>query len=133
MKKTICSGRQRGVSLVEVLVVVAIMSLLAAAVGIAAYSHFEKVKQEHAATTAKALRQAVQAFWITGEGASCPTVKELARAGTIDEDSSPDDPWGSPWSITCNGTSVVVRSEGPDRSPNTEDDIRAPKSSTSEP
>ncbi len=125
--------RTRGLALIEILVVVAIMSLLAAGIGVAAYTHFENVKGEHAVTTAKALRHAVQAYWLSSPESECPTVSELARAATIDEDSSPNDPWGSPWSITCSGSNVLVSSPGPDKTPNTQDDVRVPQRSSIQP
>lgn len=127
MKRTLLRTHARGVSLVEVLIVVAIMSLLAAGIGIAAYNHYEDTKRTHAANTARTLRQLVQTYWLTHPEGECPTIGDLTKAGTIDEDSSAVDSWGTPWTITCNGTHVTVRSAGPDRKPASEDDIRVPK------
>jgi hypothetical protein len=61
----------------------------------------------------------------TGTG-ECPTVDALVSAEVIDEASANVDVWGSPWLITCDGTKVRVTSSGPDRAPDTADDISVP-------
>jgi general secretion pathway protein G len=119
-------GRRRGVTLVEVLIVVAIMALVSAAVAVAAIGYFKDAKLKTAATSARSIREAVKAFWMIHDTPDCPTVTQLVTEGALDEDAPKQDPWGSPWHIECNGNAVVVTSDGPDRKPSTPDDIRVP-------
>ena len=112
--------------MVEMLVVVAIMSLIAAGVGIAAYNHWSAARIRTAMTDARTLRGAVKSWWVLSGNDGCPTVAQLVRGGGLDADSARTDPWGSPWRIECNEGEVSVISSGPDRKAGTEDDIRAP-------
>jgi general secretion pathway protein G len=116
----------RGVTLVEVLIVVAIMAMVATAVAVAAIKYYEDARRKAAVTNAIALREAVKGYWFTNDTLQCPTVAELISQGSLDEVSSRTDPWGTPWRIECNGVSAVVSSNGSDRQPGTEDDIRVP-------
>ena len=116
----------RGVTLMEVLVVVAIMSLIAAGVGIAAYEYWNETRVRTAMTDARTLRGAVKSWWVLTGNDGCPTVAQLVRGRVLDADSARADPWGSPWRIECSEGEVSVISDGPDRKAGTEDDIRAP-------
>ncbi len=113
-------------TLVEVLVVVAIMSLIAAAVGVAAFRHWVTTQVETATTNARAIRTAVMASWVLTGDTGCPTYAELLRDHAIDAGSPRNDPWGKPWRIECSESEVSVSSEGPDRTPGTEDDVHVP-------
>jgi general secretion pathway protein G len=116
----------RGVTLVEVLIVVAIMALVATAVGVAAIKYYEEARKKTARTNAVALRDAVKTYWLTNETSECPTFAQLVSEGSLDEVSPQTDPWGTPWRIECTGVSAIVSSNGKDRQPGTEDDIRVP-------
>lgn len=121
---------QRGVTLIEVLIVVAIMALVATGVAVAAFKFYQQAKVRDADTNARALRDAVKAFWMMHESAACPSFAELVSTGVLDEGSARTDPWGKPWHIECVDTAVTVLSDGPDRRPGTPDDIRAPPKTT---
>ncbi|HVU02923.1 MAG TPA: prepilin-type N-terminal cleavage/methylation domain-containing protein [Polyangiaceae bacterium] len=116
----------RGVTLIEVLIVVAIMALVATAVAIAAVKYWESAKEKTARTGALTIREAVKGWWTIREGSGCPTVQDLLSSEMIDEASARTDPWGMPWRIECDGTRATVYSNGPDRKSGTEDDIRVP-------
>ena len=79
-------SRFRGVTLMEVLVVVAIMSLIAAGVGIAAYEYWNETRVRTAMTDARTLRGAVKSWWVLTGNDGCPTVAELVRARVLDAD-----------------------------------------------
>ncbi len=117
---------QRGVTLIEVLIVVAILSLIAAGIAVAAYQQYEEAKKTHTRTMVRTLRRAVQGYRTLKGVAICPSFLELVEVGAVDEDSPVADPWGSPWEVECSGARVVVRSLGPDTTSETEDDIVAP-------
>jgi general secretion pathway protein G len=112
--------------LVEILIVVAITSLVAAGVGIAAVEAFFKAKVKTATTSARTIRAAAKTWWTDHDPALCPSVGDLVKDGVVDEDASPDDPWGTPFRVECDGDRVSVASDGPDRKKGTPDDIRVP-------
>lgn len=123
-------ARERGVTLIEVLIVVAIMALVSAGVAAAAIKYWAHAQRKTAKTDARTLRGSVKAYWVLEAPEHCPTVDELVSAGHLDKDSTRHDPWGEPWRIECTEGDVTVTSAGPDRKPETEDDIRIPPRSS---
>lgn len=115
---------QRGVTLVEVLIVVAIMAMLAGGVAFALLPQFEKTSIKTARDNAIKLRQAV-ALWRTDTPGECPTVSRLKADKLLDKVGG-DDPWGKPYTIRCSDGEVYVESKGPDQRGGTEDDIVVP-------
>jgi prepilin-type N-terminal cleavage/methylation domain-containing protein len=118
--------KHRGVTLLEVLVTVAIMSLLATVAGIAVFHlHREQLKKV-AVLNASLLRRAAGAWRLNRASQECPSFSRLRAEGTLDREASPFDPWGCPFLITCAEDEVTVTSSGPDRKAGTDDDIVAP-------
>jgi prepilin-type N-terminal cleavage/methylation domain-containing protein len=116
----------RGVTLFEVLIVVAIIALVSGSVGIAAIKYWGDAQVRTTESNARAIRGAVKAWWIDHDRAQCPGVDELITAGTLDRDSPRRDAWGESWQVECNGDDVTVVSLGRDRRLGTSDDIRIP-------
>jgi hypothetical protein len=56
----------------------------------------------------------------------CPTVSELQWHGDLSKDTSPKDPWGTSYYLSCAGPKVRVKSAGPDGREGTADDIQEP-------
>jgi general secretion pathway protein G len=117
---------QRGVSLVEVLIVVAIMALIAGAVGVNAWNANMRAKKEMAAQGARTIRDAVKGFWLINDESVCPTPQQLYESRMIEDAKGVEDPWGSTWRIACADDRVIVSSDGPDKKAGTTDDIRVP-------
>lgn len=117
---------QRGVSLVEILIVVAIIALVSASVGLAAFKFFGPTQDKTAASNARAIRGAVKAWWIEHDPSLCPEVQQLVSDQILDKDQTGKDPWGKPWRIECAESDVTVYSDGRDRIAGTPDDIRIP-------
>jgi general secretion pathway protein G len=117
--------RAAGVTLVEVLVVVAIMAMLATGVGLYVLPKFRQTQIDTARNNAHSLRKAVES-WQLSNTSECPTVSELIESKEIDSASNPDDPWGQEFQITCADDEVTVTSSGPDAKKGTEDDIQVP-------
>jgi general secretion pathway protein G len=115
----------RGVTLVEVLIVVAIMALIAGGAAILVFPSFKKAKIEAAKLGADTVRQMAQLYLnLDATDATCPTVKDLVTAKKL-EASKTDDPWGVPYVIDCQeGGEIRVLSNGADRQPGTPDDVR---------
>jgi len=117
---------QAGVTLVEVLIVVAIMALLGGSVGFYALQQYKKAEIATAREDARSLRKAVELWQVQNSDTACPTLSQLIADKQINSDSNKSDPWGQEWSITCPDDEIVVQSSGPDRKPGTADDIRIP-------
>src|SRR5436190_18203833 len=91
--------KARGVTLIEVLIVVAILSMVSAAVGVEAWRYKLDEERRTAATSARELRQAVKGWWVVHGSDACPTVPQLVKDGVLDKDSPHKDPWGGAWRI----------------------------------
>ncbi|RZO58863.1 MAG: prepilin-type N-terminal cleavage/methylation domain-containing protein [Sandaracinaceae bacterium] len=114
-------SRRAGMTLVEIMIVVIIMSLIATAVGMAVIPMIVRARIEQASTDAATIR-GVAEMWLIENG-TCPSVSELVDEGVLRDGTRTLDPWDSPWSLECERTSVHVTSAGPDRELGTEDDI----------
>ena len=116
----------RGVTLFEVLIVIALMAMLSSAIAVAVLTYWEHAKQHHAETTARTIRGAVKVWWLEHDSSICPKVADLLHDGTLERGGPELDPWGGAWTLACDGRDVTVSSNGSDRMPNTADDIRVP-------
>lgn len=115
---------QRGVTLIEVLVVLAIITTVSAIIGFAVLPKLARAKLDAAQQSAKTLRGAAEEYLEFDSSEGCPNVKTLLEAKKIKADAT-DDPWGSQFRIVCEeGGDVHVYSNGKDRQENTKDDIR---------
>src|SRR5262249_8389049 len=94
---------ERGVTLIEMLMVVSIMALIAGAVAVAAFRYWQGARLRAAETSAREMREAVKGYWLQHDDSVCPTVDDLMSAGILDEAASKKDPWGSAWHIECAG------------------------------
>lgn len=120
--------RARGVTLFEVLIVVAILSMVAAGVAVFALPKYREAQVTNAETGARTIRTAVQQWQAANNETSCPTISQLVQEKHLDPAQSTNDSWGQPFTITCADDEVIVLSNGPDKKKGTKDDIRVPKS-----
>jgi len=118
--------RARGVTLVEVLIVVAIIALVSAGVAVAAFPYWGRSQQKSAFANARNLRGAVKSWWVDHDPSLCPEIDQLVQDQALDRDSPRTDPWGKPWRIECADHEVTILSDGSDRTAGTSDDIRIP-------
>lgn len=119
---------QRGVTLVEVLIVVAIMAMLAGGVAFAILPRMQETRIKSARQGAKQLVAMVES-WRLDNPEGCPSVSQLKKDKYLSKTASSEDPWGTTFEITCEGDDIQVRSAGPDKQAGTKDDIQEPKSS----
>ncbi|WXA94920.1 type II secretion system GspH family protein [Pendulispora brunnea] len=111
-------------TLIEILVVLAILSLISGAIGFHVLNKYVEAKVAMTEQNAKALRQAVLSYRLTADG--CPSVETL-RQSVIDTASKALDAWDQPFLIVCEESGEIrVSSAGPDRKHGTSDDIQAP-------
>lgn len=113
-------------TLIEILVVIAIITLVSAGIAVQAMKHFRDAKVTTAANSARSLREAAKGWWLSHDDTTCPSLDDLMKEGLLDEDSPKHDPWNKPWHIECAGNAVTVSSDGPDQERGTTDDIRIP-------
>ncbi|MCC6900205.1 MAG: type II secretion system protein [Polyangiaceae bacterium] len=117
----------RGVTLLEVLIVVAIIAMVAGGVAFFALPRFRESQIKTAETGARVIRQATQSWQASNNETNCPTISQLVQDKQLDPGANTNDPWGQPYSITCTDGEVSVTSTGPDKKKGTKDDIKVPK------
>lgn len=118
---------QRGVTLVEILIVVAIIAMVASGVAVFALPKFKEAQKKTAETGARVIRSAIQDWQRVNNESSCPTMSQLVQEKHIDSAANTDDPWGEAYLLSCSDDDVIVTSKGPDKKKGTADDIRVPK------
>ena len=119
------STRSRGTTLVEVLIVVAIIAMVAGGVAFFAFPKFKESQVKTAQTAARVIRGAAQNWQMTNDG--CPTISQLIQDKQLDKAQDTNDPWGGDYTITCTDDDIVVSSDGPDKQQGSDDDISVPK------
>lgn len=119
--------RARGVTLVEVLIVVAILSLIAGSVALFAVPRLIAARIQVAQNDARTLIQVVELHRMSRPEASgeCPTFEALKASTALKADQNTSDPWRHPYRILCDGMAITVVSEGPDGVAGNDDDIWA--------
>jgi general secretion pathway protein G len=114
-----------GMTLIEIMVVVAIIGLLMGTVGVVAYRRYQKAKLTNAKQIIANVQQALGHYRLeTNE--SCPSdVKELYTKKFLTKE--PKDPWGEQLIFKCPGENDTegadISSKGPDKQEGTDDDI----------
>ena len=116
----------RGVTLVEILIVLAIIGLIAGGIAVYAVPKYQKAQVDATRTSAKNLQQIAES-WRTNHGNDCPTPQRLKDEKELSASSEINDAWGSPFKIDCpDESTTTVISSGPDKKENTQDDVRFP-------
>lgn len=115
---------QRGVTLVEVLIVVAIMGIIAGGAAYLVFPEFKKARIKTAVVGAGVIKQAADVYReLESSSDACPTIQDLVNAKKIDGKKT-EDPWGMTYKIKCEEGEVRVVSPGNDRKEGTPDDVR---------
>ena len=122
--------RERGVTLFEVLIVVAILAMVASGVAVFALPRFQDSQKKTAETGARTIRMAVQQWQAANNETSCPTVSQLIQDKQLDTGQNTNDPWGQAYTLNCSDDEVTVISNGPDKKKGSKDDISVPKGAT---
>ncbi|HVU03117.1 MAG TPA: type II secretion system protein [Polyangiaceae bacterium] len=124
---------ERGVTLVEVLIVVAIIAMVASGVAVFALPKYKEAQIKQAETGARVIRGAIQNWQRVNNEVSCPTIQQLVQEKEIDSATNTQDPWAQDYILQCTDDDVIVASNGPDKKRGTPDDIRVPKGATAGP
>ena len=123
LAKAAARRRSRGMSLIEIMVVMAIISMILGGIGVVAFNQFKKAQLDNAKNETVRIKQAVEQYMLQKRGKCPKSLQDLKAAGIVDKISK--DPWGNDFEIKCPGekTSVDVISPGPDGELGTPDDI----------
>lgn len=124
------SALSRGVTLFEVLIVVAILAMVAGGVAAFALPKFKEAQKTQAETGARIVRTAIQQWQAANNESTCPSISQLVQEKHLDPGQNTNDPWGQAYALVCSDDDVTVISPGPDKKKGTKDDISIPKGAT---
>lgn len=116
---------QKGMTLIEIMVVIAIMGLVMGAVAVAVMPQYKRAQCKTAWTAAQSIKNAIEQYQTDNNG-DCPkTVDELVAGKYISK--APMDPWGQTFLMRCPGEqntdSADVWSKGPNKQAGDTDDV----------
>lgn len=114
----------RGMTLIEIMVVVAIIGLVMGGVGLMAFNRFKDAQVDTAKKDVVQIQQAVEMYMTQKKGRCPKSMQDLKAAGIASKVSK--DPWGADYELKCpggDGRSVDIISAGPDGEQGSEDDI----------
>ena len=116
-----------GFTLLEVMIVLAIIGLIAGSIGVTVFNQFKKGQVKIAKTTVGEISGAVQQYMMENNS-ECPKgMDDLVAKKNLKKPIK--DPWGKDFSIKCPGQNDTdgadVTSSGPDKQDGTADDIKS--------
>jgi general secretion pathway protein G len=123
-------GGSRGLTLVELIVVITIIGVLTAAISVGVMSAKKSADLKLAKTACNTIRDATITWKAIHAGEDCPTIDQLRKEKVLDTGFSVKDPWGGLFKITCDSDEITCTSPGPDRKEGTEDDTHVPQLET---
>lgn len=116
-------SKKRGVTLVEVLIVLAIMALIAGSAVFLVFPQLAKARIDTAVLSAQTIRKAAELHRNIEGADGCPTVDDLVNSRKLEKGKT-NDPWGSPFKIQCKEADEIrVTSMGKDKKEGTADDV----------
>jgi general secretion pathway protein G len=124
--KTFRRALTRGVTLIEILIVLAIVGLIAGGVAVVAVPKYQESQKNQAKIDARTIHPVAEKYRVDHPG-TCPTVEQMRAEKELSAASKITDPWDTPYKIVCGDDDIYVVSFGPDKKENTNDDIRIPE------
>lgn len=120
-------GRDAGMTLLEIMIVLALIGLIMGSLGLALSGQFKKGQIKTAKIAVGSIANAAQQYMMENSS-SCPaSIDDLVQSKNLPKKSK--DPWGRDFTLKCPGTGdpdgVDVTSSGPDKQEGTADDIKS--------
>lgn len=141
IKKQNQRKREKGFTLVEIMIVLALVVMLGSYAGVKLIGMFNKGKQDIARTQIAGFGQALQAYYLshsyyptTAQGLQAliakPSVGKIPEnypeGGYLGKKELPKDPWGNQYRYVCeDGNNFIISSDGPDGQEGGSDDIKS--------
>jgi general secretion pathway protein G len=122
-------GRDRaaGFTMLEIMIVIAIIAAIGAGVGVTVFNQFKKAQVKIAKQRVKEVMQGVTTFMIDNN--NCPKGMDELVAQKYLAKGAAKDPWGKDFTLKCPGTNdpetADISSAGPDKQDGTPDDIKS--------
>ncbi len=117
----------RGLTLVELIVVITIIGVLTAAISVGVMSAKKSADLKLAKTACNTIRDATIQWKAVHAGEDCPTIDQLKKEKILDTGFSVKDPWGIAFKLACDTDEITCTSAGPDRKDGTDDDLHVPQ------
>jgi general secretion pathway protein G len=113
--------RPRGMTLIEIMVVITILGLIMAAVGVNVLKHLDSAKRDRARLDIANIQSALKLYYAkTGRFPDTNTgLRALVETRVLEE--MPKDPWGGEYAYTREGSEPVILSYGADLAQGGED------------
>lgn len=125
--KKFFKGAQRGMTLIEIMIVLAIIGFIMGLVGVNVMKQFKKGQIRATETQIKAFEQGLEAYF--AENNSYPTTEqglEILAGEYLKGKNIPKDAWKNPYKYMSPGSDGgpwEIMSYGPDKTEGTEDDL----------
>ncbi len=115
----------RGMTLIEILVVLAIIGLIVGGVSVMAFGQLEGAQIKSTGNDVTQIQTHCQMYMMQNQNKCPKSMTDLKAAGITSRVKK--DPWGNDYVITCPGQhdKCDVSSFGPDKTADTEDDIKS--------
>lgn len=131
VRKALRLGAARGLTLVELIVVITIIGVLTAAISVGVMSAQKSANLKLAKTACNTIRDATIQWKAVHSGEDCPTIDQLKKEKILDTGFNVKDPWNMNFKLACDSDEITCTSTGPDKKEGTEDDIHVPQADTS--
>jgi general secretion pathway protein G len=120
-------AKSRGLTLVELVIVITIIGVLTAAISIGVLKAQGTANKGAARTACNTVRQATMQWMAVHPGQDCPSVDQLKTEKDLDTGFNSRDPWGGLYKVSCDAEEISCSSPGPDKKEGTDDDIHVPQ------